>query len=296
MSYFASGNTLITNTKNLNYEWQQTEYVQSNIENQYKYIIPNSDDMNIYENINYVSNPSSNEIININHINQISIDKFPHTNKICDYPLYYSTDMNYYMTDELLEDGINQINEMMDKISLNNREKAQHQKKIEMEIPIVYNKKEPLIFDLSSNANIKLKALPLESFLKKQDFHGKKINLILDIDSTLIHAINKEEDNVKNAVDPTDNSEIYVITISLNEKNYNLKLKIRKYVIEFLQICNKFCNLYIYTHGVEPYAKEVVKILNSKANVNIPETNIIANKPDSMIIPNINIQPKTLVS
>ena len=42
-----------------------------------------------------------------------------------------------------------------------------------------------------------------------------------------------------------------------------------------------FCNIFIYTHGVEPYAKEVVKKLNEEANINISMENVFFDRSEN---------------
>ncbi len=217
---------------------------------------------------------------------------------ICNYPDFYSTDSFECLDDVILEEGINDINELMKKINLNIQDKQRYFERVfQKEIPVLFPLREQMDFCYTNKNSIKnLTSLPFEYFMSRKNFDSKKINLVLDIDSTLIHAVNFEENlKTKSFIDSTDNTKIYDISIIFNEKGYNLKFKIRKFVIEFLQVCYKFCNIYICTHGVEPYAKEVVKILNSQSNIFIPEENIIANKPDPNTGIN-NILPKTLNS
>jgi len=212
------------------------------------------------------------------------------------YPFYYLTEYLDFNEKEILEEGIKKTNELMEKISLNNQDKQKQFEEMQKEIPVLLPTKEKIEFCYVNQDSMKiLSSIPFEIFSRRKNFKSKKINLVLDIDCTLIHALNFDENSKSSNIDPTDNLRIFEISINYNEKCYNLKFKIRKYVVEFLQNSFKFCNIFICTHGVEPYAKQVVKILNEQADICIPHENIIANRQDPISGVN-SIIPKTLNS
>ena len=78
-----------------------------------------------------------------------------------------------------------------------------------------------------------------------------------------------------------DNLKTIEIDIDFRYRNHKLRFKIRKFVINFLKEVQDFCNIFIYTHGVEPYAKEVVKKLNEEANINISMENVFFDRSEN---------------
>jgi len=205
--------------------------------------------------LNYSKEPKDNFIKGSNDFIEKEAEEFyiKSNFKLSNYPYFFQTDIFYAQPfdDEILLDGINGINDLMSKISLNNQDKQRQLDLIQKEIPILYPIKEHLDFCYTNKESFKtLFSLPYDIFKRRKEFEYKKINLILDIDSTLIHALNVEENSSPVHLDTYDNSEIFEISIFFNDKGYNLKFKIRKYVIEFLKISENFCNIFICTHGV----------------------------------------------
>ena len=84
-----------------------------------------------------------------------------------------------------------------------------------------------------------------------------KINIVLDLDMTLIYA--KLFNGKTSILENTD--DYFYIKIEIQKIIYNFRLKIRNYTIELLKKLSQFCNIYVFTHGQTPYATEVIKIL-----------------------------------
>ena len=90
-----------------------------------------------------------------------------------------------------------------------------------------------------------------------------KINLVLDLDHTLIHACDKftlQQQNYKST--NNDSLEFILPTFNFREKDYNWQVKIRYELKAFLQFTSQFCDIYIYTHGCGPYALKALKLIN----------------------------------
>lgn len=90
----------------------------------------------------------------------------------------------------------------------------------------------------------------------KSNFSNKKLNIIFDLDETLIYTdkiINYSNSNVENMLKP----EPYEITS-------NRKIWIRTGVVYLVPILAKFNNLYLFTKASEPYTLDIL----TKTNLN----------------------------
>ena len=90
---------------------------------------------------------------------------------------------------------------------------------------------------------------------------NKRINIILDIDETLLHTYSFNFNNYKhtNIINPTK-SNIGII----NLPNYLGLVYIRPFLFEFLKYCFKFFNVGFWTAGSTLYCREVLKIILTK--------------------------------
>lgn len=185
---------------------------------------------------------------------------------------------------------LEEVDSLMRSIKLNEDKKSLMRMKNNLTIPRIKNKKD--VFFNQSYLLFYLNSYPLESISRRLDNKEFKINIVLDIDSTIIFAETISRDILANTTEasnymPTNDKvfnssfekeEIFFIKPVINNAVFTLKFKIRKYVIEFIQRVSRFANLYIHTHGQEPYAKEVIKIINTLSGVGIKEENICAAK------------------
>ena len=111
--------------------------------------------------------------------------------------------------------------------------------------------------------------------------NNQRINIILDLDSTLVFASaegytnqikecnnekikysinNSNNENLSYSIQNSDKN-IFDVSIPLEGHTVRLRIQIRKFVVEMLLNLNSFCDFYIYTLGRTPYANEVIKIL-----------------------------------
>ncbi|XP_021857663.2 RNA polymerase II C-terminal domain phosphatase-like 5 [Spinacia oleracea] len=91
---------------------------------------------------------------------------------------------------------------------------------------------------------------------------NKKLHLVLDLDHTLIHAkrIENLTSEEKESIERVD--DIYTI---FGGTNYSIAVKLRPGVKEFIEKVSCIFDLSIYTMGSRDYAREVHKLLVSKA-------------------------------
>ena len=125
----------------------------------------------------------------------------------------------------------------------------------------------------------------LKKYINSSSF-TKKINLILDIDETLVFSelekeLNKEEDiNFLN--ENSKKEDIYFIKIEVNNIIYIYKVQIRKNLANFFKELNPYCNFYINTMASPLYINEVVNILYRDYGLklsNIGKSSIIYTSP-----------------
>jgi TFIIF-interacting CTD phosphatase-like protein len=81
-----------------------------------------------------------------------------------------------------------------------------------------------------------------------------KINLVLDLDETLIHCV---DSMYNNSLDQLINKEYFFFNIKCNEKN--LSIFYRPYLFKFLDSVKDKFNLYIYTTANRIYADIIIK-------------------------------------
>ena len=107
--------------------------------------------------------------------------------------------------------------------------------------------------------------------------HNKenKINIILDIDQTLVFSQKIEEKekivNINNNDLCNDN---YYIEFYLENKKYNYFVQVRKGLKDFILKLSPFCNFYVNTMANPVYIKEVLILLNKKYNLNLCNSGI----------------------
>lgn len=116
-----------------------------------------------------------------------------------------------------------------------------------------------------------------------------KINLILDLDETLIHTIKSNESKLK------DDKKIY-----LNLPNFFGIVYLRKYLSEFLSYCYNNFNVSFWTSSNSLYCKEILKIILNEDQIKktkgifISEESSVINLKTNKIYKNINSRLKPL--
>lgn len=185
------------------------------------------------------------------------------------YPIQYEENID--PNDEELSQKIQEIENLMKEIKLNEEKKSTMRMRTDI-IPKVKNKKE--VYFNNSFLMFYLNSFQLSSVTKKLNNREFKLNLVLDIDSTLLFA---EHDSKLNNSNPWKLNAPMITPIIANNP-YKLRLKLRKSTVDLLQRTSNFCNIFIYTHGQEPYALEVVRVLTELSGVEIKRENIIGMK------------------
>ena len=120
-----------------------------------------------------------------------------------------------------------------------------------------------------------IKEMPLEVLMRK--YNKKKINIILDIDQTLIFS--KDEMHIdpkmKNEL-IKDSNPIIVPNETQKDNPYRLLFDYRPKLKEFLEGLSKFCNFYVCTLAKENYAKMIIYRIKNEFGIEIPDENIVA--------------------
>ena len=120
-----------------------------------------------------------------------------------------------------------------------------------------------------------IKEIPLEILMKK--YYKRKINIILDIDQTLIFS--KDEilfdPKIKNEL-TKDSNPIIVPNESQKNNPFRLIFDYRPKLKEFLIGLSKFCNFYVCTLAKENYAKMITYRIKKDIGIEIPDENIVA--------------------
>lgn len=187
-----------------------------------------------------------------------------------DYSSFYNVDF-----DENTK--ISDIDDMMNRIEINDRFKEKMRHLFQSKIPISQNKM--LEFKDMSFNDFTLSNIGIDAVIARSeaiaDEKALKLNLVLDIDSTLLFANSAEKNQ---SYLNNDKEEIFSTSLTMDTKVYNLQYKLRRYVVDFLKRMSKFCNIFINTHGQEFYAIEVLKIISEKSGIEIKEHQIRALK------------------
>ena len=153
-------------------------------------------------------------------------------------------------------------------------------KNIEKKIPII--KKPTKLNELSKNEKEYLYHIFLMKNYEINDIKTinlvknipeKKFHMILDIDSTMIKAVDKREIPLSKK---PDDFEIYGMIDSMNR--FEFYCRYRPYLFHFIHELKDYFHFYISTLGHENYATKIIADLIKKAQISIPQINIISNK------------------
>jgi hypothetical protein len=173
-----------------------------------------------------------------------------------------------------------ELSKMFEKIRLNEDRKLTVKKRLGERIPKLKNSKS--IENKKGYINFFLNTVNLHQIRTKRqcDF---KLNLILDIDSTILHS---ETIDLNSDLETNRQEEIFVIN---PRKECKLRFKVRKSFLEFLKRISELCNVYISTHAQEFYALDVVRIINEETGISIKDDQVHSVKTQMTAI-----QQKTL--
>ena len=100
-----------------------------------------------------------------------------------------------------------------------------------------------------------------------------KINIILDIDQTLVFSQKIEDSTIININNDLCNDNYY-IEFFIDNKKYNYFIQVRKGLKDFILKLSPFCKFYVNTMANKVYIKEILILLNQKYNLNLDNNGI----------------------
>ena len=103
------------------------------------------------------------------------------------------------------------------------------------------------------------------------DYNKSKINIILDIDQTLVYSQSLTDINDLNYINNLnlDKTDSHYIMFTLDNKQYLYYIQIRPGLKEFLSKLSPYCNFFINSMANQNYVKAVLILLNQKYNLNL---------------------------
>ena len=105
-----------------------------------------------------------------------------------------------------------------------------------------------------------------------------KINIILDIDQTLVYSIGiKNEKDKILLLNNNIYSDNHFIEFYLENKKYIYYVQVRNGLKEFISKLSPYCNFYVNTMANPIYIKAVLTLLNQKYNLNLNNNNGVNN-------------------
>ena len=131
---------------------------------------------------------------------------------------------------------------------------------------------------------------------------SEKINLILDIDETLVYTkkereLQENEDlnkiKIMEELQKNSKTDQYYISFNSNKKDVIYKVQVRKNMAYFFKKLSAYCNFYINTMASPIYVKEIITLLHKNYGLrftNINETNIFYTSPQQR-----KILPKEII-
>ena len=101
----------------------------------------------------------------------------------------------------------------------------------------------------------------------------KKFHMILDIDSTLVKTVSKTE--IPSITKPDD----FEISGSIDSRNnFEFYCRYRPFLFHFIHEMKDYFQFYISTLGHINYANKIIEDLIKRAEISIPDKNIVSNK------------------
>ena len=128
----------------------------------------------------------------------------------------------------------------------------------------------------------------INNILNKEN--KNKINIVLDIDQTLVYSQSLSSINDLNYINNLDfdKTDSHYIIFTLDNKQYLYYIQVRPGLKEFLSKLSPYCNFYINSMANSNYVKAVLILLNQKYNLNLNN-----NGENNVFITPANM-PKTL--
>ena len=113
---------------------------------------------------------------------------------------------------------------------------------------------------------------------KSKNIPFKKFNMILDIDLTMIKAVELNEINF-----PKKDTDIQVKGVVYDNRPFEYYCRYRPYLFDFINEIKDYFNFYVSTLGHTNYANKILDDFKQKAIINIPKTNIISSISDKLV-------------
>ena len=129
------------------------------------------------------------------------------------------------------------------------------------------------------NVNVKFLTENLKNWINPLS-NSEKINVILDIDETLVYSkivkeLQKDEDinQIIENLQKNEKEDIYYIKLESSDRTFIFKVHVRRNMTDFFKALNPYCNFYINTMASPLYTNKVVNILCENYGLKLSSTN-----------------------
>ena len=194
------------------------------------------------------------------------------------------------ISDEISLDTNSTLISLDEESNINNSEMLQYVDEIELVLKDIYSKgiyfKNLNNFIINENGqfkeknvNVKFLTENLKNWINPLS-NSDKINVILDIDETLVYSkmvkeLQKDEDinTIIENFQKNEKENVHYIKLEINGRIFIFKVHVRKNMDEFFKALNPYCNFYINTMASPLYTKEVVNILCENYGLKLASVN-----------------------
>ena len=126
----------------------------------------------------------------------------------------------------------------------------------------------------------------LKEINKLKNIKFKKYNMILDIDGTMLKAVELNDVNF-----PKKDTDMQIKGTIYNNLTFEYYCRYRPYLFHFISELKDYFNFYVSTLAHTNYANKIIEDFKNRTNIDIPQKNIISNESDDK---NISKYAKTL--
>ena len=199
-------------------------------------------------------------------------------------------------SDEISLETNSTIISLDEETNIQNEDMMQYLNEIELVLKDIYLKGFNLkIFDnlktendsqiLEKKENIKFSTENLKKHINSISY-SQKINLVLDIDETLVFSKLEKEfkkgEEINDVFEDSPKNDIYYIKIDSINKTCIFSVQVRKNMAYFFKELSPYCNFYINTMGSYLYVCQIINILHKNYGLrlsSVNENNIIYTSP-----------------
>jgi hypothetical protein len=125
---------------------------------------------------------------------------------------------------------------------------------------------------------LEMKNYSIDEIIEIKNISFKKFNIVLDIDSTMIKAVELNEINF-----PKKDSDIQIKGYIKNNIFFEYYCRYRPYLFQFIDSIKNYFNFYVSTLGHTNYASKIINDFTQKTKINIPQKNITSNFSDILV-------------